>query len=110
MSLVTTAIWNLPASSRHTIAISELLPVPTGPQTPSLRALVESGTEQPPGGAGMDLRPVLDLGRTGRGDVGCRRQQADLVGQPVHVREKLEAPRHRVCRIEREELERGGQD
>src|SRR4051794_37764801 len=106
MSLVTTASRRLPASSRQMVAMSELLPVPTGPHTPSRNALVDgalvdgagvgSGTEQPPAGAGVGLRPALDQGGPGGRDVAGRRECADLVGEVVHVGQQLEAPRGRV--------------
>src|SRR5437762_1497216 len=97
MSLVTTASRSRPESSRQIVAMSELLPVPTGPHTPSRSALVAgasmwSGTEQPPGRPGVGLRPPLDLRRAGGRDLVRLGETGDRLGQPVDVGQQLQAP------------------
>src|SRR6478609_4040982 len=93
MSLVITPRLSSLASSRQIRAISDDLPVPTGPATPSRRVCrpasepiagasaagkvmvdkvmkgAESGTEQPLARDGMDLGPLLDQRRAERGDL-----------------------------------------
>src|SRR6476660_4309174 len=125
MSLVITPRLSSSASSRQISAISDDFPVPTGPATPSRRvrrapsspaacvmvleagrdSVTESGTEQPLARHGMDLGPLLDLGRTERRDLvqgGQLRQVADhtldLVRGGYH-------PTRRDHRIERFDLE-----
>src|SRR5690606_39976133 len=86
-SLVTTPISSVAARREQSSMISELLPVPTGPQIPRRRArwagadewewawesARESSTEQPPGGVGVTFGVVLDDRRVaGRDLVGAR--------------------------------------
>src|SRR6266508_6350135 len=109
MSLVTTPSCREPASSRHSSAIRELLPVPTGPQTPSRRARVGgcwwSGTEQPPGADSVGLCPGLDLRSAGGRDGVGRGERGDLGGQAVYVGQGVEDPAGDLGGIQRQQLE-----
>src|SRR6266536_4138048 len=99
MSLVITPSRNSPASSRQTVAISELLPVPTGPATPRRNDRVCSGMEQPHSLGGMVLREQIDQRRAVRGnllDVGERRDVAD---DSLVVLMRPSQPGRRVGRI-----------
>ena len=97
------------ASSRQTVAMSELLPVPTGPQTPSLRArrvggqalnnllVVRAWACAHPS---MSGEPVAGISP---GTSGSATSSANA----VDVGQQADAPRRRVGRVEREQLERG---
>src|SRR6478609_354088 len=109
MSLVITPRLSSVPSSRQSRAISELLPVPTGPATPSRRDRWTggwkcSGTEETPLGSGVQLGPVLDLRCGGRGDL----LDGAQVGDPRDHRLDLLAGRDRPGdgngRIERLQL------
>src|SRR6476469_2350222 len=102
MSLVTTPMRSSSASCAHTSMTRELLPVPTGPQTPSLRArddgcavvsgVVGSGTEQPPASGGVHLGEVLEPGGTGGGDLVRAGESGKLEGERRHLRQGGDHP------------------
>src|SRR5690349_825340 len=111
MSLVMTARRSDEESSRHSRAMRELFPVPTGPQMPSRSARsgwVVSGTEQPPGGGGVVLGPCLDLWCSGSGDVAGRGEWCDRPGELLDGGQRGVRPAGHVVGIEGHQLERGG--
>src|ERR1700712_783640 len=102
MSLVITPSRSSGLSSRQIMAISDDLPVPTGPAMPSRRDLVVvtaaiSGTEQPLCCGGMDLGPLLDQWCAEGGDV-------------VRVGEVCDGGRHRFYLMVRPDDPGGGPD
>src|SRR4051812_41220225 len=105
MSLVITPRRSSSASSRQTIAISELFPVPTGPATPRRNERVVSGMEQPHSLDGVLLGELVDQWCAAGGnllDVGQRRDVGD---EPLDVVVHRGEPGDRVGRVYREELE-----
>src|SRR5687768_12698235 len=109
MSLVMTPSSSSAASSRQTIAISELLPVPTGPATPRRNERwFWSGMEQPHSLDGVSLCEHVDQRSAVRRYVGRRRRPADGGDEFLDVRMESQQPTRRFGRIDREQLERGG--
>src|SRR5699024_1654974 len=124
MSLVSTAISNSSARFWHKVPTMVLLPVPTGPTTPSRsdrcgvvvglvcgrEATVWSGNEYPPRAVGMGAGVVFhqwctergQIGRVGHGG-GPDYGGVDIVGNLTH-------PVDGIDRIDREQLERCGGD
>src|SRR3954471_99402 len=112
MSFVTTARLSSLPSSRQSSAISELLPVPTGPATPIRRARVGvfSGTEQPPLAGSVELAPLLDEGGAVGRDVVGRAGRRDPGNQGLDRDGRVGRPAHALGGVERFELEGGGDD
>src|SRR5919107_4467542 len=114
MSLVTTARLSSVPSSRQSRAISELLPVPTGPATPRRRARPGagwdgrgSGTEEPPFGGAVLLAPLLEQRGGGRGERVQGRQAGHGPHQPLDLGPRRYGPGHVLAGVEGDELERG---
>src|SRR3954454_832802 len=123
MSLVTTATLSWVPSSRHSSAISELLPVPTGPATPSRRARAGgdgrrpsgwsswwcwwSGTEQAPLTRTVSLTPLLDERGAVRRDLVRTGDGPDTVDHRLHLVGRAGHPADAGAGIERFQLERG---
>src|SRR5690606_13563612 len=125
MSLVTTAMDSPPESSRQSVAMSELLPVPTGPATPSRRVrraapasrsavfsgdAVFSGNEQPPCRVRVRSGPVVDQRSGARGDVAGGGGRGGLPDHLLDPRGGGQEPVDRGERVAGAELERRGGD
>src|SRR4051794_24137225 len=108
MSLVTTPSRSWSPSSRQRSPMSEDLPVPTGPATPSRKARVVSGTEEPPEVVGVLVQPGLQLRGGGGWDVVRLGEVGHGVDQRVDSRVGVQEPLGRLDRVERGELEGGG--
>src|SRR3954454_9770421 len=116
MSLVTTARLSSAPSSRQSSAISELLPVPTGPATPRRRGRPgggtvggRSGTEEPPFSVAMLLAPLLEQRGGGGGQVVHRGEAGDPLHHPFHLVPRATRPGDAVDGVERDELESRGE-
>src|SRR5690606_26981102 len=122
MSFVITPICSSSASARQIVAISELLPTPTGPAMPrrsdrvvsvvsgATSGLRVSGTEQSPFQGGVGLRPLLDLRSAEGGDRLRLGQNGDAGRVRLEVFAGLEGPPHGRGRVERLELQERGRD
>ena len=102
--------------ARHSSAISEVLPVPTGPATPSRRHAGVgwdwSGTEQPPGRCRRGASAQL-LDPAVRGARGCRSgrlEVRDLRDHRRQPRQRRRRPSRGDGRVERPQLEGGRRD
>src|SRR5690349_23656072 len=108
MSLVTTPSSSSSLSSRQTIAMSEDLPVPTGPATPSRNARVTCGfssTEKPPWAGGVGVLPLLQQRRRCGGYAVRLGEVRDGTDDHLDVGTGVQQPLGRLDRVERAQLE-----
>src|ERR1700712_574987 len=109
MSFVTTPRRSSVDSARQTVAIRELLPVPTGPATPRRNDRVSGMEETHPFDVvllGEDVDAGSGVGRDGFGGG----QVAYPLGEVLDVRVQAGQPDGGVTGIDREQLQRSGDD
>src|ERR1700754_4591746 len=99
MSLVTTPSSSSADKARHTVAIRELFPVPTGPATPNLNARV-SGMEETHPLAGMLLGERVAVRPPVGGDVVGHGQGGHVRDQPLDLGLQVGEPAGRVERVD----------
>src|SRR6185312_5249046 len=123
MSLVITPMRSSPARARQVVAMSELLPTPTGPAMPRRSVLrrpsdvwwwcsmvCRSRDKEPSPFGCVALGPHLDPGCAERGEV-ARPGHGERPGDDgVDLRGQVDDPRRGGERVRRQQLERGGGD
>src|SRR4051794_23293437 len=109
MSFVTTPILSSSPRARQSAATRELLPEPTGPPIPILRA--RSGCKEPPLSDRVLEGTELERGRE------TARQQSEILtggagvgGEPTDLRAGLDEPSRRECAVDGKKSDRGGGD
>src|SRR5271170_3662160 len=109
MSFVTTATSVSVDRSAHIAAISELLPVPTGPPIPirSARALSVSGCKEPPLLRRVGQRTLLDHWRRVREQVSGSGSVVRSAGERVDVGGISRHPTGRRSIVKRQQLHGG---